>query len=161
VNFPITSTGCSNDETGISEFVRQFESLDTFVLDGLNLGVDSVHYREPDSLAWIQGALRRLSSPIRRLAFEVSAGEVADFGTVPWPFVDELVSDPQNTQFRSLERVEISVECKEIPGGGSFPKHRDTLYQEFKSRLPEIERMGLLRCSFVSSLGEQRKSLQG
>jgi hypothetical protein len=121
------------------------------VLDNLNLGVDSEHYWEPHSLAWIPGVLRKLSSPVRRLEFEVSAGEVAELGAVPWPSVDELVSDPQNTQFRYLERLEISVECKEILGGGSFLKHRDTLYQEFKSRLPGIERMGLLRCSFVSS----------
>ena len=79
--------------------------------------------------------------------FEVSVKDISQLDVVPWSFVDELVADPQNAQFRSLERVEILVERKESPEGGSFLKHRDTLYQEFKSRLPEIERMGLLRCT--------------
>lgn len=129
-----------------------FESLDTFVLGDLELDVDVEYYSEHFSLAWIPAVLRRLSSPIRRLELEVSAREVSQLDVVPWASVDGLVADPQNTQFRSLDRVEILVECKALPEGGSFLKHRDTLYQEFKSRLPEIERMGLLRCSFVSSL---------
>jgi len=95
--------------------------------------------------------LRGSSSPIRKLAFEVSARDVSQLDVVLWAFVDELVADPRNTQFRSLDRVEILVECRGPPGDGPFLKHRDTLYQEFKSRLPGIERMGLLRCSFVSS----------
>ena len=70
---------------------------------------------------------------------------------VPWRLIDELVSDPLNVQFRSLDWVEILLECK-APEGESFLKHYDSLYQVFQSRLPEIERMGLLRCSFVSSL---------
>jgi len=122
------------------------------VLDNLGLDVDAEHYSVHFSLDWIPAVLRRLCSPIRKLAFEVSAREISQLDVVPWVFVDELVADPQNTQFRSLDRVEILVECKELPEGESFLKHRDTLYQEFKSRLPEIEKMGLLRCSFVSSL---------
>jgi hypothetical protein len=152
VSFPVTSIGFSDDETGISEVVRKFASLDILVLDNLKLDVNAQHYSNQFSLAWIPGVLRRLSSPIRRLAFEVSAREVSQLDALPWPFVDELVSDPQNTQFRSLERVEILVDFKETSEGGSFLKHQDTLHQEFKSRLPGIERMGLLRCSFVSSL---------
>jgi hypothetical protein len=109
-------------------------------------------YSRQRSFAWISGALRRLSSPIHRLVFEVSAKDISQLDAVPWLSVDKLVADPRNAQFRSLGRVEILVERKESPRGGSFLKHRDTLYQEFKSRLPEIERMGLLRCSFVSSL---------
>jgi len=142
----------SEYETGISEFVRKFASLDTLVLDNLGLDVDADHYSIHYSLAWIPAVLRRLSSPIRRLVFEVSAREIFQLDAVPWGFVDELVTDPQNTQFRSLDRVEILVEYKRPPEGGSFLKHRDTLYREFKTRLPEIERVGLLRCSFVSSV---------
>lgn len=127
-------------------------SLDTLVLDNLGLDVDVEHYSQHFSLAWIPAVLRRLSSPIRRLTFEVSAKEVSQLGAVPWVFVDELVADPQNSQFRSLDRVEILVECKASSEGGSFLKNRDTLYQEFRSLLPGIERMGLLRCSFVSSV---------
>ena len=122
------------------------------MLDNLGLDVGVEHYSENFSLAWIPEVLRRLSSPIRRLAFEVSAKDITQLDVVPWVFVDELVADPQNTQFRSLDRVDILVECKGSPEGGSFLKHRDTLHQEFKSRLPGIEGMGLLRCSFVSSL---------
>jgi hypothetical protein len=121
------------------------------VLDNLKLDVDDEHYSEHFSLAWIPGVLRRLSSPIHRLVFEMSARDISQLDAVPWPFVDELVVDPHNTQFRSLDRVEILVECRSSPEGDSFLKRRDTLYQEFKSRLPGIARMGLLRCSFVSS----------
>jgi hypothetical protein len=122
------------------------------VLDNLKLDVDDKHYSERFSLAWIPGVLKGLSSPIHRLAFEVSAKEISQLDAVPWPSVDELVADLQNTQFRSLGRVEIFVERRGSSNDGSFLKHRDTLYQEFKLRLPEIARMGLLRCSFVSSL---------
>lgn len=122
------------------------------MLDNLELNVDVHHYSVHFSLAWIPAVLRRLSSPIRRLVFEVSAKEVSQLDVVPWSFVDELVSDPQNTQFRSLDQVEILVLHEKSPEGGSFLKYRDTLHQEFEARLPEIERMGLLRCSFVSSL---------
>jgi len=95
--------------------------------------------------------VRTLSSPIRKLVFEVSARDVSQLDAVPWSFVDWLVAVPQNAQLRSLDQVEILVEHRRPPEGGSFLKHRETLYQEFKSRLPQIERMGLLRCSFVSS----------
>jgi len=95
--------------------------------------------------------LRTLSSPIRKLVLEVSARDVSQLDAVPWSFVDRLVAIPQNPQLRSLDRVEILVERRGSPESGSFLKHRDTLYQEFKSRLPQIEGMGLLRCSFVSS----------
>lgn len=152
MKFLIILAGLSDDWTGISEFVRKFSSLNTLVLDNLGLDVDVEHYSEHFSLAWIPGVLRRLCSPIRRLVFEVSTKEISQLDAVPWVFVDELVADPQNAQFRSLDRVEILVECKGSPESGSFLRHRDTLYQEFKSRLPEIERMGLLRCLFVSSL---------
>jgi len=121
------------------------------VLDNLQLDVDAEHYANHFSLAWIPGVLRRLSSPIRKLVFELSAMEISQLDVMPWKMVDELVADSQNAQFRSLDRVEIVVECKRSITGGSFLKHRDTLYQEFESVLPEIERMGLLRCSFVSS----------
>ena len=121
------------------------------MLDNLELDVDEEYYSIHFSLAWIPAVLRRLSSPIRKLAFEVSAREISQLDVVPWAFVDEVVADPQNTLFRSLNRVEVLVEHREPPEGGSFLKHRDTLHQEFKSRLPEIERMGLLRCSFASS----------
>ena len=135
----------------MSEFVRKFASLDTLVLDNLELDVCTEHYSEDFSLAWIPEVLRRSSSLIRRLVFEVSARDASQLDVVPWAFVDQLVADPQNTQFRSLNRVEVFVELRGPPEGSSFLKHRDTLYQEFKLRLPEIERMGLLRCSFVSS----------
>ena len=121
------------------------------MLDNLRLDVEAEYYSEHFSLAWIPGVLRRLSAPIRTLAFEVTAKDISQLDAVPWVFVDELVADQQNTQFRSLDRVEVLVECKGSPEDGSFLKHRDTLYEEFKWRLPEIERMGLLRCSFVSS----------
>lgn len=137
---------------GISEFVRKFASLDTLVLDNLGLDADPEYYSERFSLAWIPGVLRRLSSPIRKLVFEVSAKEISQLDVVPWSMIDELVADPQNVQFLSLDRVEILLECKRTSGGGSFLKHRETLHQEFRSRLPQTERMGLLRCSFVSSL---------
>jgi len=130
--------------------VGRFSSLDTLVLDNLELDVNFKHYSEHFSLAWIPAVLRG-SPPIRRLVFEVSARDASQFDAVPWIGVDQLVADPRNAQFRSLNRVEILVEHSEPPEGGSFLKHQDTLYQEFKSRLPEIERMGLLRCSFVSS----------
>ena len=122
------------------------------MLDNLGLDVDADYYSAHFSLAWIPAVLRRLSSPIRRLIFEVSAREIPQLDVVPWAFVDELVTNPQNTQFRFLGRVEILVESKKTTDGGSFLKHRDTLHRVFKSRLPEIERMGLLRCSFVSSV---------
>ena len=121
------------------------------MLDNLGLDVDANYYSVHFSLAWIPAVLGRLSSPIRRLVFEVSAREIPQLDVVPWAFVDELITNPQNTQFRFLGRVEILVESK-TTDGGSFLKHRDTLYREFKTRLPEIERMGLLRCSFVSSV---------
>ena len=138
--------------SGITEFVRRFASLDTLVLDNLGLDVDDLYFSEHFSLAWIPGVLRRLSSPIRKLAFEVSAKEIPQLDVVPWSMIDGLVADPHNVQFRCLDRVEILLECKGLPEGGSFLRHRDTLYEVFQSRLPEIERMGLLRCSFASSL---------
>ena len=122
------------------------------MLDNLELDVDARYFSDNFSLAWMPGVLRRLSSPIRRLALEVSAREASQLDVVPWSFIDELVTDPQNAQFRSLDRVEILILCRESPGGSNFLKHRDTVYQEFKARLPEIERMGLLRCTSVSSL---------
>jgi hypothetical protein len=122
------------------------------VLDNLGLDVGAEHFSDHFSLAWIGGVLRRLSSPIRRLVFEVSAKEISQLDAVPWQLIDELVSDPLSVQFQSLDRVEILLECKGPPEGGSFLKHWDSLNQVFQSRLPEIERMGLLRCSFVSSL---------
>ena len=127
--------------------------MDTLVLDNLGLNVGAEHFSEHFSLAWIPGVLRRLSSPIRKLVFEVSAKEISQLNVVPWPLIDELVADPQNVQFRSLDRVEILLECKGLQEGGSFLKNWDTLDQVFKQRLPEIGRMGLLRSSFVSSLG--------
>jgi hypothetical protein len=122
------------------------------VLDNLGLNVEAEHFSEHFSLAWIPGVLRRLSSPIRKLVFEVSAKEISQLDVVPWPFVDELIADPQNVQFRSLDRVEILLECKGLPEGESFLKDRDTLDQVFQSRLPETEKMGVLRCSFITSL---------
>ena len=136
--------------TGMPEFVRKFESLDTLVLDNLELDVD-LKYSEHFSLTWIPAVLRRLSSPIRRLVFEVSARDVSQLDAVPWPLVDELVTSPQSAQFRSLNRVEILVERRGSAEGVPFLKHRDTLRQEFEARLPGIEGMGLLRCSFVGS----------
>ena len=152
MKFSIASAAFSDDRTGISEFVRKFASLDTLVLDNLELDVGISHFSEHFSLAWMPGVLRRLSSPIRRLAFEVSAREASQLNVVPWSFVDELVTDPQNTQFRSLDRVEIFILCKKSKEGDTFLKHHDTMYQEFRERLPEIERKGLLRCTSVSSL---------
>ena len=115
--------------------------------------LDNLKLHSKDSnLAWIPAVLGRLSSPIHRPEFEVSGRRVSQLDALPWPFVDELVSDPQNTQFRSLERVEMFVEGKVTPRSGSFFKHQDALCLEFKARLPGIERMGLLRCSFVGSL---------
>lgn len=149
--FNIVFTRFSDHWTGISDFVRKFESLDTLVLDNLELDVDEEHYSVHFSLAWIPAVLRRLSSPIRKLKLEFSARDISQLEVVPWAFVDEVVADPQNTQFRSLNRVEVLVKRRRRSEGGSFLKHRDTLYQEFKSRLPEIERMGLLWCSFISS----------
>ena len=131
--------------------MRKFASLDTLILDNLELDVSVRYYSEQFSLAWIPAVLRRSSSPIRRLAFEVSVGKVSQLNALPWALVDELVTDPQNTQFRSLDRVDILVEPMGPHEGDYFLKNRDTLYQEFKSRLPEIEMMGLLRCSFVGS----------
>lgn len=121
------------------------------MLDNLGLDVGAEHFSDHFSLAWMVGALRRLSSPIRRLAFEVSAKEISQLDVVQWRMIDGLVADPLNVQFRCLDRVEILLECK-ASEGESFLKHCDSLYQVFQSRLPEIERMGLLRCSFVSSL---------
>lgn len=145
-------TAFPDHHTGIFEFVRKFASLDTLVVDNLGLDVGAEHFSSHFSLAWMVGVLRRLSSPIRKLAFEVSAREIIQLDVVPWRMIDELVADPRNVQFRSLDRVEILLECKGSSEGGSFLKHWDSLYQVFQSRLPEIERMGLLRCSFVSSL---------
>lgn len=122
------------------------------MLDNLGLDVGAEHFSDHFSLAWIEGVLRRLSSPIRKLAFEVSAKEISQLDVVPWRLIDELVADPRNVQFRSLDRVEILLECKGSSEGGSFLKHWDSLHQMFRSRLPEIERLGLLQCSFVSSL---------
>lgn len=149
--FNTAFTRFSDRRIGIPEFVRKFKSLDTLVLDNLELDVDEEHYSIHFSLAWIPAVLRRLSSPIRKLKLEFSARDISQLDVVPWAFVDEVVADPLNTQFRSLNRVEVLVQRKGPSEDGSFLRHRDTLHQEFKSRLPEIERMGLLRCSFVSS----------
>jgi len=140
-------------DSGVSEFVHKFTSLDTLVLDHLELDVDAKHHSNQSSLTWIPEVLKRLSSPIRRLVFEVSAKEISELDAIPWMPVDEIVANPESVQFRSLDRVEILVERKGSPDGGSFLKHRDTLYQEFKPLLPQIARMGLLRCSFVSLSG--------
>ena len=129
------------------------------MLDNLGLDVDAEHFSIHFSLAWIVGVLRRLSSPIRKLVFEVSARTVSQLDVVPWPMIDELVADPQSLQFQSLDRVEILLEYKGSPEDGSFLKHRRSLHQVFQSRLPEIEKMGLLRCSFVSSLRWVRRIL--
>jgi len=119
------------------------------VLDNLKLDVDAKHFSEDFSLAWIAGVLRTLSSPIRKLVLEMSASDASQLDAVPWSFVDRLVGAPQNPQLRFLERVEILVERRGPPEGDPFLKHKNSLYQELKSRLPEIEGMGLLRCSFV------------
>ena len=99
MSFPVTSIRFSVDETGISKFVQKFTSLDILVLHNLKLDVNAQHYSKQFSLAWIPGVLRRLSSLIHRLVFEVSASRDSQLDMVLWPFVDELVSDPQNTKF--------------------------------------------------------------
>lgn len=134
------------------QFFRKFEYLDTLVLDNLGLDVGPEHFSDHFSLAWIVEVLIRLSSPIRKLAFEVSAKEISQLDVVPWRSVDELVADPRNAQFRFLDRVEVFLEFKGSSEDGSFLKQWESLHQLFQSRLPEIGRMGLLRCSFVSSL---------
>ena len=142
----------SEGQTGIYEFVRKFASLETLVLDNLGLDVGADYFSDRFSLAWMVGVLRRLSSPIRKLAFEVSARELSQLDVIPWRLIDGLVADPCSTQFRSLDRVEILLECKGSPEDGPFLKHWNSLHQVFQARLPEVERKGLLRCSFVSSL---------
>ena len=122
------------------------------MLDNLGLDVRDEYFSERFTLAWIPGVLRRMSSPIRKLVFEVSANEISQLDVVPWSLIDDLVADPYNVQFRSLDRVEILLECRGTSEGESFLGNRDTLQQVFQSRLPGIEKMGLLRCSFACSL---------
>ena len=122
------------------------------MLDNLGLDVHDEHFSGLFSLAWIPGVLRRISSPIRKLVFEVSANEISQLDVVPWSLIDDLIADPHNVQFRSLDRVEILLECRGMSEGGSFLKNQDTLQQVFQPRLPGIEKMGLLRCSFAGSL---------
>src|SRR5579872_4326454 len=136
----------------MAEFVHQFASLDTFVLDNLGLDVDPEHYSKHFSLAWIPGVLRGLSAPIRKLVLEISAREISQLDAVPWSMIDEVVADPLNAQFGALDRVEILLDHRWSSEGGSFLKGGETLHEVFRPRLPQIGGMGLLRCSFVGFL---------
>jgi len=126
--------------TGIPEFVRRFRSLKVLVLD--NLKVDCSRSRV--SFEWITGVLQQLSSPIRRLVFEVTVTERSQLDAIPWAFIDRILHS-DNPQFRTLLRVKVLLKR----GGhqkGRPPLNRDVVCSLVTRRLPTLNLLGLLRC---------------
>ena len=132
---------------GIPEFVKLFRTLETLVLDDLR--VDGSSYDKSDvSFEWITGVLQRLSSPVRKLVFEVTATDCSQLNLIPWAFIDRTVS-PETPQFRALNCVEVLVKR------GVRRKHhpssivRDAVCSEIVLKLPTLNLLGLLRCDTV------------
>lgn len=130
----------------IPELVGKFCSLDTLVLDNLRVDGSDGHPISSVSFGWIPAVLERLSSPIRRLAFEVTATSYQQIDAIPWGYIDKIV-DPENQIFKQLAHVEVlvrqGVHCRGIP---PLPLAGDIVRSEIARRLPTITLLGLLRC---------------
>lgn len=128
--------------TEIPEFVSLFRSLDTLVLDNLivdysgGCGV---------SFEWITGVLQKLSSPIRKLVFEVTATSYLQLKRIPWASIEGVVS-LKISQFRELVRVEVFVRRGVHQTISPASIGRDVVLAEIMQSLPGLNRLGLLRC---------------
>lgn len=140
----------STFNTQVPTFVHQFRSLDTLVLDDLRVDCSgSTHYDIFDvSFDWIPAVLQRLSSPIRKLVFEVIASYPPQLGMIPWELIDEIVN-PEAPQFKELNQVEVLVRCRVLRGGPLPSIGRDVVHSEITRRLPTLDRLDLLRCDTV------------
>ena len=136
---------------GIPELVRKFRSLDTLVLGDLRVDGSSSTYhteRYDISFEWITGVLQQLSSPIRKLVFEVTATDYRQLNAIPWEFIDGVVY-PEDPQFRDLARVEVLVEHGVRREGSPPSILKDTVCSEITRRLPRLHRLDLLRCHTI------------
>jgi len=133
----------------IPEFVGQFRSLNTLVLDELRVDGSSRSGGSDVSFEWITGVLQRLSSPILKLVFEVIATERSQLDAIPWAFIDRIVH-PKAPQFRVLTRVEVVVRRGVLLDDRSPPIDRDAVCSEIALRLPALVLLGLLRCRTVA-----------
>ena len=99
----------------------------------------------PDlSFQWIPGVLEQLSSPIRKLVFEVTASSHSELRRIPWGSIDSIIR-PGTLQFRELLRVEVLV--KRGKRGAHREFCRDLALAEIVWWLPSLHRLGLLRCN--------------
>ena len=87
-----------------------------------------------------------LSSPIRRLAFEVTATSYQQIDAIPWGYIDNII-DAGDQNFMQLAHVEVLVK-QGVRSQGSPPPPLvgDIVRSEITRRLPAITLLGLLRC---------------
>ena len=126
------------------DFVGRFRSLTTFVLDNLRLD----YGRFGVSFEWIIGVLRRLSSQVQKLVFEVTLTECSQLDAIPWGFIDEIVGS-RTPQFGALARLEVLVRRGELPENHTPPTDRNVIRSEVALRLPALNLLGLLWCDTV------------
>ena len=137
--------------TGIPEFVGRFRSLTTLTLDNLKVdGSDPCsgrrhRHRSGVSFEWVTGVLQQLSSPIRKLVFEVTATDISQLDAIPWKSVDSIIN-PEYPQFRDLVRVKVLVKHGIRPEGYPSSIGKDAVLSEVTRRLPALNLLGLLRC---------------
>lgn len=133
--------------TGIPEFVGRFRSLDTLVLDNINLLDSGPDYYDGSdgSFEWIPGVLQQLSSPIQKLVFEVTVSHYWQLDAIPWMSIDNIVN-PKAPQFRELNRVEVLLKCGIGYKRFSPSISKDAVCSEILQRLPALNLQGLLRC---------------
>ena len=89
----------------------------------------------------------RLSSPVQKLVFEVTATRYSQLNAIPWALIDRIVH-PDAPQFRTLIRVEVLVKRGGHPKNSHRqpPIYRDMVCSEIVRRLPVLNLLDLLRC---------------
>lgn len=133
---------------GIPEFVGRFRSLKTLVLDNLRVDGSGRYDQSGVSFEWITGVLQRLSSPVQKLAFEVTATDYSQLNAIPWAFIDGIV-DPETPKFRALVCVEVLVKRGVHRKNRPSSIGRDAMCSEIALRLHALSLLGLLRCDTV------------
>lgn len=131
--------------TGIPDFVGRFRSLRTLVLDNLIVDGSGGYDRSDISFQWIAKVLQQLSSPIRKLVFEVTATSYVQLKRIPWASIDRIVS-AKTPQFRELVSVEVCVKRGVRWGGSPSSIGKDVVIAEVVRRLPALSLLGILRC---------------
>lgn len=96
------------------------------------------------SFEWIPRVLQRLSSPIKRLVFEVTVSSHLKPTCIPWASIDKII-DPMLPQFSELDRVEVLVKRGARREGSPFI-YGGTVLAEIMPELPKLDLLGLLHC---------------